>query len=168
MPKTASDLLMLFYQLPESEQASMVERLTDPHSEFDDQKFTETYKGFLIEVCRSQRNEKIHGRECWTSCYINFSGDRSDQGEIYATPEECLEATRESITWELQYDEMLNAFEELVQRFKAKNYSQANILDGLADALCSTLDDSDWKTELIRAVNKASQAARLPGRGLFG
>ena len=168
MPKTASDLLMLFYQLPESEQTLMVERLTDSQSEFNDQKFTETYKGFLIEVCRSQVDEKILGRECWTSDYINSSGLRSDQGEIYATPEECLKATRESITWEIQHDEMLNAFEELVEQFKAKSYSQANILDGLADALCSSLDDSDWKTELIQAVDKARQAARLPGRGLLG
>ena len=167
MTKTVGDLLALFYQLPESEQTLMVERLTSA-SEFDDQKFTETYKGFLIEVCRSQIDEKILGRECWTSDYINSSGHRSDQGEIYATSEECLEATRESITWEIQHDEMCKAFEELVEQFKAKNYSQANILDGLADALCTTLEASAWKTELIQAVDKARQAARLPGRGLLG
>lgn len=160
MTKTASDLLMLFTQLPESEQALMLERLTASASEFDAQKFTEVYKGVEIEVYRSQRNEKIHGRECWISTYTNIDGERKNEITFYESAQECLEATRFLITWEIEQKDMSDQFEKLIQQFESKGYTQAGIMSGLYDAL----DRSNWNSAALNTLDEVVKILQMPDR----
>ena len=163
--QTASELLQFFYLLPASEQALMVDKLTMPQSPINAyQKFTETYLGTVIEVYRSQDLEKIYGGECWRGAFIRDDGKRILEGGFYNSSKECLEATQNLITWEIEQDEILTSFEKLIQQFKLKGYTQAGILNGLADALRGTLDKSDWQTEVLEVLEKATKLAKLPGR----
>lgn len=165
MPKTASELLMLFTQLPESEQALMLERLTS-QPEFDDQKFTEIYKGVEIEIYRSEVDEKHSGGKCWTSTYTNLEGDRIDEVGFYRSTEECLKVTRDVITWELEQAEMLGSFKELIQQFRAKGITGGGILNALGFAIEDMFEKSDWRDKITQALEQASTSAWEPGRTL--
>ena len=156
LPTTASELLLLFHLLPESEKALMVERLTPPEFPFDDHKFSENYLGFVIEIYRDEDDERINGPERWTGDYINpGDGRRLNTGGGYDSFEECLQATHDGITWEIEQDEICGAFQKPIEEFKGKGYTQSNILIGLSDALTLTLDDSDWKKDLIHQIQES-------------
>lgn len=166
MTKTASELLMLFTQLPESEQALMVERLTASPSVFDAQKFTENYKGLVIEVYRSEINEKIFGPECWSSFYINSDGKQVDEPGFYRSSEECLKVTRDVVTWELEQAEMLDSLKTLIQQFRAKGITDGGILNALGFAIEDMFEKSDWRDKVTQALEQASTSAWEPGRTL--
>lgn len=166
MIKTASELLTFFYLLPKSEQEMIRDRLSSPLAQFDDQRFSENYKGTVIDVYRSQESEKIHGGECWSSTYVRFDGVQIDELEWHKSPEKCLEVTRFGITWELEQDEIIKSFKKLMHQFKSKGFTDAGILSGLADALHESLDDAEWQREVAAVLEKAVKAAQLPERML--
>ncbi len=166
MPKTASDLLMLFTQLPESEQALMLERLTASQSEFDDQRFSETYKGVVIEVYRREINEKISGPECWTSFHINSDGEQVHDPGFYRSSEECLKIARDVVTWELEQAEMLDSLKALIHHFRAKGITDGGILNAIGFAIEDMFAKSDSRDKAIRALEDASTSAWVPGRTL--
>ena len=160
LPTTAADFLELFYNLPESERASVIKRIEASNSEFDDQKFTETYKGIDIEVLRSEREEEIHGAICWVAAFIRGDGKRIIEGGVFTSFEEALEAVRAGITWEIEQDEISGSFEKAIKDFKEKGYTQSNILIGLGDALRATLPDSDWGNDLINQIEESIRGAK--------
>lgn len=125
-------------------------------SENKEEKFTEVYKGRLIEMACCQ--------EGWYASYIEPNGQKISEGFVYDTAEECLEAAQSAITWEIEQDEITGQFLELIDQFKAKNYTQAGIMHGLSEALADALDESDWKKQVVQALEKAAIAAKLPSR----
>lgn len=166
MPKTASELMLLFTQLPESEQALMLERLTASPSVFDDQRFTENYKGLVIEVYRSEIIEKISGPERWTSFYINSDGEQIHDPGVYRSSEECLKIARDVVTWELEQAEMLDSLKTLIQQFRAKGITDGGILNALGFAIEDMFEKSDWRDKVTQALEQASTSAWEPGRTL--
>ena len=154
LPETASELLSLFYLLPESEQALTLERLT-LQIPFDDHKFSENYLGFVIEIYRDKADERINGAERWGGDSINSEGERLYEGGGYHSFEECLEAVRAAIDWVIEQEEMIGSFEGAIKDFKEKGYTQSHILMALNKALKLTLDDSDWKKDLIHQIQES-------------
>ena len=162
LPTTASELLLLFHLLPESEKALMVERLTPPEFPFDDHKFSENYLGFTIEIYRDEDDERINGAESWAGDSINSEGKRLHEGGGYQSFEDCLEAVHASVTWAVEHEEISGSFGRAIEQFKEKCYTESNILIGLSEALKLTLDDSDWKKDLIYQIEKSINRAAKP------
>lgn len=156
-PQTAEDLLPLLNQLPEHEKVALLQRLTfSVPLTVNEGKYTEIYKGRLIEVYQSKQG--------WVSCYSSSDGQKVNEGFVYDTAEECLETTHTVITWEVEQDEIVDSFKKLIQQFRAKDYTQAGILYGLNLALDETLDNTDWQKELHFALEKAIRSVTLPWR----
>lgn len=156
-PQTADDILPLLNQLPEHEKVALLQRLTfSVPLKLNEGKYTEIYKGRLIEVYQYKQG--------WVSCYSETDGRKVDQGDIHDTAEECLKATHIDITWEIDQDEIIDSFRKLMHRFKAKGFTEASILNGLSEALIGMFDKSTWQKKISDALVEGVRLAWLPGR----
>ena len=131
--------------------------MTSSNDRLDQKKLIETHEGRVIELTRSTSG--------WLSSYGLPDEEKMPEGFVYDTVEECLETTRTVIAWEVENDKIFNSFKELMQQFKADGATDAAILAGLSDAFGDVFgSESHWKKELTDQMEKASQAAKLPGR----
>lgn len=146
-PQTAEDLLQIFNHLPLPEK---VRALSQMHLE----ELTEIYKDRVIQVYLSP--------EGWMSHYGFLGEDRTSEGFVYETAIECLETTRMVINWEIEHEDICNEFRQLIQKFEAKNYTQARILLGLRE----TLAEFNWNSEALMFLEKAADLLRLPNQRL--
>ena len=156
-PQTADDILPLLNQLPESEKVALLQRLTfSVPLTVNEGKYTEIYKGRLIEVSQSEQG--------WVSRYNLLNGQIVDNDGVFETAEECFKATHIDITWEIDQDEIIDSFRKLMHRFKAKGFTEASILNGLSEALIGMFDQSTWQKKISDALVEAVRLAWLPGR----
>lgn len=156
-PQTADDILPLLNQLPEHEKVALLQRISfSVPLKLNEGKYTEIYKGRLIEVWQSH--------EGWVAIFSQKDGTKISQGEVHDTAEECLKNTRIDVTWYIEQDEIVESFKELMQHFKTKGFTEAIILDGLSEALTDTFNKSKWQKEVMKVLEKASDSACLPGR----
>ncbi len=117
----------------------------------------EIYRNRLIEIRRSPEDEEFYRQSLlWQGFYRKVS-DRtySDDGQVYDSPQECLEATRKMVAWEVDEEILTTKLQEVIHKLEFEGYTKAAILNALANLSCQ----AQWGNEVTQCLDEAASKA---------
>lgn len=118
-------------------------------------KFTESFRGRVIEIWQDKESEEYFGHPCWVGSFTDAHGVTFLVGSSDSF-EKAQRELHERVSYDIEEQDIAGQFKQLVNQLEARGFSRTLILDGFS----TSLHEENWHSKILIQLENAVNASR--------